>query len=140
MGGSRMVGEKIAFSDITEFYYTRAASSYPPDYQRYQFAVENGTCTLYHETRKGDHWPLTEEDITLSGTVTLTEQQKAEFFSLLEGGQVTKRKEQVSSGASGPWLYLYWKGDRGKEQVFSFRDYGVQTAFAEFCKELVETN
>ena len=69
----RIVGADIADEDIADFYYTYSTSTDPPFYQRYRFYVEDGKKLFYHETREGGGWPQTEENITLSGTVELTE-------------------------------------------------------------------
>ena len=42
--GEKTVGRDIKIDDITEFYYTYSSSTNPPDYQRYRFYVEDGTC------------------------------------------------------------------------------------------------
>jgi len=54
----------------------------------------------------------------------------------VKGGKVEKRKEHLESGGSGPWLYLYWKGDKAKIQEFSFANLGKKTSFEEFCVKL----
>ena len=132
------VGDEIAAADVTEFYYTVAGSTNPPDYQRYRFSVEDGRYLFYHETRAGDHWPLTEADITVSGSKELTAAEWAEFWALLDGGQVRSREDDASAGGSGPWLYLYWQGDRDRYQQFSFADAGRLAAFEDFCRALSE--
>ena len=132
----KTVGKDIAIEDISEFYYTYATSTYPPDYQRYLFYVDNGTSMFYHEKREGDHWPLSEDDITISGSIELSEEEWSYFFSLLKDGKVKKRSESADSGRSGPWLYLYWNGDRSKYQEFSFASWDAEVSFEEFCVEL----
>lgn len=134
------VGTDIAAEDVTEFVYTLASSSYPPDYQRYRFYAENGKYWFYHEKREGFTFPLTESDITVSGSIELTEAEWAEFWGCLEGGKVQKRTESTESGSSGPALYLYWTGDRSQYQQFSFSSFNAQSAFEEFCSEIVRTN
>ena len=131
-----VVGKNISPEDITEFYYTYDSSAYPPDYQRYRFYTEDGTGMFYHETREGDHWPLMEEDVTVSGTKELTEEEWEEFCSYLEGGHVRKREESLEDGDAGPWLYLYWKRDQSVYQEFSFASPEAQTSFEEFCQSL----
>ena len=133
---SRTVGKDIAFADITEFYFTRTASTYPPDYQRYHFSVTDGTYLFYHETRDGNAFPLTEQHITLSGTVELTAAQWDAFLAFLNGGSVSKRSESAAGGSSGPSLYLYWIGDRGTYQMFSFPSRDAAAAFESFCEAL----
>lgn len=131
------VGADVAFGDITDFYYTYNPSSFPPEYQRYRFYVEDGTRFFYHETREGDGWPLTEEDVTASGTAELTEAQWAQFCDCLNGGTVRDREEHLETGDAGPWLYLYWNGDAGECQEFSFASWEKREAFEALCEALV---
>ena len=63
-----LVGTDVAKADITDFYYTVDASTYPPHYQRYRFYVEDGKKWFFHESRQGGGWPQTEEDTVASGT------------------------------------------------------------------------
>ena len=135
--GSKTVGKEIREADITEFYYTLSGSTYPPDYQRYHFYTEGGKVWFYHEKREGTRWPLQEEDITRSGKKELDEKQKGTLFACLKGGTVKARSEDASAGGRGPWLYLYWKGDRGKVQEFSFASYEQRLAFEKFCGGLI---
>ena len=135
-GRERVLWKDISTGDFTEFYYTVSSSTYPPEFQRYRFYSENGEVYFYHETREGDHWPLTEADVTVSGTLKLSDEQKTAFFAALEGGTVTARDESADSGGSGPWLYIYWNGDKAKYQKYSFADYGAQSKFLELCLEL----
>jgi hypothetical protein len=130
------VGKQIAPDAITEFYCTYSSSANPPDYQRYRFYRQENGYWLYHETRAGDHWPLTEEDITLSGTVALQEGQWTQLMQLLNDGKVVRRSDSAEAGGSGPWLYLYWTGDKGEYQVFSFAAYDKLAAFESLCAEL----
>lgn len=132
----RTVGKHIAPEEITEFFYTEASSAYPPGYQRYRFYTEAGKTFFYHETREGLHWPLTEEDISCSGSVQLSEEAWARFMDCLRGGSVRKRGENAESGGSAPALYLYWKGDRAKYQEFSFASPDKLRAFEALCAEL----
>ena len=71
----KIVGEEILFEEVTDFYYTVDASTFPPYYQRYRLYTEDGTHFFYHETREGGGWPQTEENITRSGTKELGEDQ-----------------------------------------------------------------
>ncbi|MBR5931680.1 MAG: hypothetical protein IKZ95_06620 [Lachnospiraceae bacterium] len=135
-GKGMIVGEKIKKDDITDFYYTYDSSTDPPDYLRYRFFVQDGTCWFHYEKREGDHWPLTEEDISDSVDVELTPDQWQQFYEYLEGGSVTAREESVTSGDAGPWMYIYWKKDKSKYQVFEFESWGRQKEFEEFCKQL----
>lgn len=134
--GKQTVGKGIGINDVTEFYYTYASSTFPPQYQRYRFFMEGGKRYFYHEKREGNVFPLTEAHITVSGTAELTETDWKRFFGFLEGGTVKKREENVTSGDAGPWLYLYWNGDNGCVQEFSFASYGKLSEFEAYCAEL----
>ena len=134
----RIVGTDIPKYSITEFYFTYDSSTYPPEFQRYRISSENGKHYFYHEKREGDHWPLTEEDATVKGTLELTDEEWDQAFSLLKGGIVTGREDSADSGGGGPWLYLYWNGDKGKYQVFRFESYGAQREYEELCVEWKE--
>lgn len=136
--GELTVGTDIAPGDITEFYYTYSASTDPPVYRRYRFYAEDGKTCFSHEVREGDHWPLREEDISVSGTKELTPEEWGEFLDCVKGGAVKKRAEDPADGSSGPWLYLYWTGDRGEYQEFSFPAYGDRLAFEALCLRLKE--
>ena len=106
------------------------------EYEPDRFYTEGGAKYFYHETRAGERFPLTEEDITESGTRELSDAEWNEFYTLLCGGTVSNRSEDTSSGDSGPWLYLYWKNDKGTMQEYRFADYGAQQAFEQFCLRL----
>ena len=134
------VGADITAEEVTEFVYTLASSTYPPDYQRYRFYEESGRYWFWHEKREGNKFPLTESDITVSGTLELSEAEWAAFLGCLEGGKVQKRSENTETGRSGPALYLYWTGDRSKYQQFSFSSLSAQTSFEEFCAKLAESD
>ena len=131
--GSKTVGKNIKIDDVNDFYYTVDASTNPPHFQRYRFYAENGKYYFYHEKREGDHWPLTGEDVTVSGTVELTNDQWQQFFDCINGGKVIKRQEHLESGGRGPWLYLYWKKDKGTIQEFSFESLEKRRAFEQLC-------
>lgn len=135
-GRQRTVGTDVLLSDVTEFYYTTAASTNPASRQQYRFYMEGEQWWFYHESREGSHWPLTEKDITACGAKQLSQQEYEQFTESISGGSVTKRTENADSGSRGPWLYLYWKGDEGKYQQFAFADYAAQTAFEQFCAAL----
>lgn len=137
---SYVVGKDIKAEDITEFYFTEASSTYPPEYQRYKFSADNGKYVFTHEKREGDRFPLTEEDVTVTGSFEMTKDQWDCFLELIRDGEVEKRKEAVSSGASGPYVYLYWKKDRSVYQKFSFCSYEKMQAFSDFCDELTDNS
>ena len=130
------VGKEISVEDIIDFYYTYDASTDPPHYQRYRFYTEDGRYYFFHETRQGDSWPQTEEDITASGTAELTDEEWTVFCDLLRGGSVKARCEEDVDGDPGPWLYLYWTGDEGEYQEYSFHSYSDRNAFETFCSVL----
>ena len=134
------VGTDIRQEDISEFYYTYENINYNAFYQRYRFYAEDGSYYFYHETRERpeDYGPATEEDITASGTVELTEAQWGEFFGYLKDGTVVKRAESTESGSRGPWLYLYWSGDKSEYQEFSFDSVTTRRSFEDFCAELAQ--
>jgi len=134
--GELVVGTDVALEDITEFWYTYDSSTNPPAFQRYRFFVEDGERLFHHETRSGDHWPLTEEDITVSGTMELSEAQWSAFLDLLKDGTVKEREESLEDGNAGPWLYLYWKGDRSVCQEYSFASWDRESSFEDFCVAL----
>ena len=134
----KTVGKDIAVEDITDFYYTVENINYDAYYQRYRFYIEDGKHIFFHETRErpDDYGPCTEEDTTLTGTMELTDEQWAQFTDLVSGGTVKARSDSAESGDTGPWLYLYWTGDNGKIQQFSFESYGKKAEFEEYCATL----
>lgn len=134
---SFVFGKDIKEEDFNEFYYTYSKTVNPPEFQRYRFYVEDGKHMFYHEKREGDSVFLTEEDITISGSVEMSDDEWKTFCDYLESGTVVKRSESTASGGGGPWMYLYWEGDRGELQEFSFDDYEMLISFEEFCVGLV---
>ena len=132
------VGADIAFDAITDFYYTYESSTFPPEYQRYRFYLEDGRRCFFHETREGDSFPLTEADATQRGTLELTADEWAEFCACIAGGTVKRREESIVDGDAGPWMYLYWTGDKGEYQEYSFASYGAQLEFEAMCEALRE--
>ena len=135
-GGPLTVGDGIKLEQISDFYYTVSTSTNPPFFQRYRVVTEDGVHTFYHEKREGDHWPLTENDVTISGRKELSPDEWTQFCKCIEGGTVTERKEETSTGGSGPGLYIYWDGDKGTKQVFAFRDLDAQYDFRKFCEDM----
>ena len=138
-GSGMIVGKDIQIEDITDFYYTEENINYDAYYQRYRFYVEDGKHMFFHETRerKNDYGPCTEDDTTLIGTMELTDDQWSQFADFVSGGTVKAREDSTDAGGSGPWLYLYWKNDKGKYQQFSFDSYDTEARFEEFCLSLV---
>ena len=96
---------------------------------------------FYHETREkpGEYGPTSEADITVSGTVELSDDERKEFLTFLKDGTVSARKDIGESGDSGPWTFIYWKNDKEKYQVFDFPSYGTKLKFEEFCSALSRT-
>ena len=131
--GNSDVSQNTYFNGFTDFYYTYDASTNPPHYQRYRFYVEDGKYFFYHETREGGGWPQTEEDITVSGTVELTEEDRNTFFSCLEGGTIKDPNDDLSDGDTGPCTYIY-RGN-GQEE-YEFPSYAARVAFEEYCEGL----
>ena len=139
--GKMVVGQRIAQEDITEFYWTYANINFDARYQRYRFFLENGVPHFFHDTRErpnGYGW-LTEEDTAAMGSRELTPEEWGQFFVLVAGGTVEKRTDSAESGDSGPWYYLYWKGDRDVYQVFTFASGESEAAFEEFGRILAKT-
>ena len=136
----KMVGKDILKEDISDFYYTESNINYDAYYQRYRFYVEDGKYMFFHETRerKDDYGPCTEDDTTLTETRELTKEQWSQFYDLVNGGTVREREESAEAGDSGPWIYLYWKKDKGSIQQFTFESYAKQKQFVEFCLSFVE--
>ena len=137
-----IVGTDIAFDDITDFYWTEENINFNAYYQRYRIYAGDGKHLFFHETRerKDDYGPCTEEDITQSGTIELSEEQWSQFCELFNGGTVRAREESTETGGRGPWLYMYWKNDKSKYQQFSFESYETAARFEEFCLSLVSEN
>ena len=123
----------LSIEEIRDFYYTYDASSYPPVYQRYRFYEEDGEYFFFHETREGEDWPQTEESITASGTVKLTEEDWKTFFGYIADGTLKQPEDEALSGDAGPWMYLY----RGKgQEEYVFASYAARLAFEEYCRKL----
>ena len=68
----------------------------------------------------------------------LTDDEWSDFFEIIKGGEVKAREDNIETGGSGPWTYLYWSGDKGKYQQYSFESYGSQKTFESFCESLAE--
>ena len=136
-GCTKSVGKQISKDKFKEFYYTYSTTVNPPEFQRYRFYMEDGKAFFYHEKREGNNVFLTEDDITVSGTKELSSEEWTAFWNLINGGCVKSRSENVDSGNSGPWLYLYWNGDQDVCQEFTFRDSEIVYEFEVFCEGLV---
>ena len=131
-----IVGDSISKEQIGEFFYTYSTSANPPEYQRYHFYKDNNKLYFYHEKREGEEWPLTEKNITESGTVELTNKEWDTLFDYLLGGKVERRAKNETSDSGGVDLYLYWDNDRDINQQFSFLTSDTQKRFEDFCMSL----
>ena len=135
-----VVDKDISMGDITEFYYTVDAPLAVSSYLRYRIHAEDGKMLLFHESRQGGAWPLTEEHAVFSGTVELTDEDWQALYGCLRGGAVKRRSDDIIDGDSGPWMYLYWAGDEGEIQEFSFASYEKQVEFESLCSRLAENH
>ena len=137
---SKITNRKIPVTDITDFYYNVENINFNAYYQRYRFYVEDGKFMFLHETRQieNDYGPTSEKDRTRYGVFELTEEEWLDFIALIQDGEVVARTESMETGDEGPRTYLYWKGDKGKYQEFSFPSYGVRQEFVAFCEALAE--
>ena len=133
LNSTKTVGKNIKEDDFNEFYYTYSTTVNPPEFQRYRIYTENGKRMFYHEKREGDRVFLTEEDITVAGSKELSPEEWKTFWNLISEGTVKNRREKITAGGAGPWLYLYWNGDKDKCQEFTFADFEKKTEFEEFC-------
>ena len=131
-----IMGTDIGAAEINDFYYTYSTSTNPPFFQRYRFYQKDGAYYFYHETREGGGWPQTEEDITVSGTAEITEEDWSVFFSLLIGGSVHAPAEDDETGSAGPWMYVY--RENGQEE-FEFPSYEARDAFEAYCEALKDS-
>lgn len=134
----RLVGTDVPLEQTTEFYWTYATSTFPPTYQRYHFYSDANGWLFYHERREGERFPLTEEDVVASGTLRLSDKDRANLFAALTDGTVRAREDAPTSGGSGPWTYLYWTGDRTVYQAFEFASRDRADAFQALCNALTE--
>jgi len=134
----KVVGRDVTEDSFKEFYYTYSTTVNPPEFQRYRFYMEDGKPMFYHEKREGNKVFLTEEDIMVYGTMELSEEEFKSFWNYMCNGTVRNREENTSTGGKGPWLYMYWDGDKDKCQQFSFNEDGMELEFEEFCISLKE--
>ncbi len=135
---SFIAGTDITGSDITEFYYTEENINYDAYYLRYRFYVEDDRYMFFYEERErvDDYGPATEEDTIAKVDREITEDEWKQFFDIISGGKVTARQESDEAGDSGPWTYLYWKGDKSEYQEYSFASYAKQKEFVTLCETL----
>ena len=140
-----VVGDEVTREQMKEFWFTRSGSTNPPTFQRYEILCEDGKWFLYHEKREGDHWPLEESDVTVSGKIELTTEECDKIWEMLSGGKVMRRKESTEAGGAGPWLYLYWKEDAADSEMSEFQEYyfesyAKQQEFEEWCAAKVNVS
>lgn len=137
-----IVGKDIKIEDVNDFYYTYSHINFNPVYQRYRFYVENNKYMFFHDKRekKNEYGYLTEKDSVRNGTFEISKQDFETFFDFLKEGTVIKRQESTTTGDSGPWMYLYWKNDKGKIQEFSFKSYDTKERFVNYCEKLISRN
>ena len=130
-----ITNRKISVEDVTEFYYTAENINYDAFCKRYRFYKEDGKYMFRHETRErpGRYGPATEEDITSSGTLELSDDEWKDFLTILKDGTVSALKDTGESGGNGTWTFIYWKKDKGKYRVFEFPDYGARVRFEKYC-------
>lgn len=135
-----ITNRNIPSDDVMEFYYTVENINYNAFYQRYRFYREDGKYLFHHETRErpGQYGPTTEADITNSGTIELTAEEWKDILTHLKDGTVSARKDSGKSGDSGPWTFIYWKNDKGKDQVFEFPTDDARVRFEEYCASLAQ--
>ena len=140
--GVKTVGTDILPADITDFYYTEENINFNAYYLRYRFYIEDGKKYFFYDERKrdGEYGPATEADRIMSGSFEISDDVWDEFFESIKGGTVKKRTESADSGDSGPWTYLYWNGDKGKIQEYSFASQDSRNTFIEICRRLSEDN
>lgn len=130
--------EQIGEARFKDFYFTYSSTADPPKFQRYRFFKDGEERYFYHEKREGHKVFLTEDDITVSGTVRMTDEEWQKFWAFINNGAVYERTDDTRSGGSGPWLFIYWDGDRGTKQVLDLEDPASAIALEEFCEELKE--
>ena len=129
------VGSDIEADDITEFYYTVENINYNASYLRYRFYSQDGKHMFFFEKRErpNDYGPTTDKDTIAKAEFELSDDQWNEFFDLVKDGTVRKRHTSAESGDTGPWLYLYWKGDKGEYQEYTFQSEQKLLEFEDFC-------
>ena len=132
----KTVGRNIKLKDVTEFYRTDSAMTDPPRSQRYHFHIEDGKYLFTHEKREGASFFDTNSEADESGTLEMTEEEWEVFLETLEGGTVVRRDDPMLSDGKNTALYIYWTGDKGEWQVFSFADNTKYAAFESLCFEL----
>ena len=135
--GTLTAGQELPLEEITEFVFTRENINYHASFLRYRYYLEDGKPFFSHVRReREDYGPTTEKDTVASGTMALSQNDWNQVLLLIQGGKVRKRQDSAESGSSGPWMYLYWRNDRGEIQEYSFASYGAERSFEEFSEQL----
>ena len=135
------VGKDLDPAQITDFYCVIDESTYPPTFLRYHYYTADGKWYLYHETRMGEDWPLNEEDIVHSGTVSLTDEDKAALFVCLNGGTVRATDgDELTDGDDGPWCCLYRTDNPENPQEYRFASPAQRSAFESLCAGLAQNH
>ena len=132
----KTVGSSVPFDSINEFSCSWYSTAFPAENTEYRFVRSGSGWTYSYKHLKGEHLPLTEEDLIDSCTLSLSDEQTARFYSFLESGKVSRHKESVEAGGSGPWYLIRFSGDRDSFIDFSFADYDREESFHQFCSEL----
>jgi len=138
--GSKTVGKDITSADITEFFYTEENINFNAYYLRYRFFIRDGKKYFFYDERKrdGEYGPAAEADRIMYGYYEIPDDTWNEFYETIKDGTVVKRTVSTASGDSGPWTYLYWSGDKGKIQEYSFASQQAEDSFLEICRRLAE--
>lgn len=141
-GEIMVVGKDIIEEDINEFYYTIENINYDAYYLRYKLYNEDGKHMFFFEERKrpDDYGPTTEEDTVAKCEFDLSDKEWSRFYEIISGGEVTARGDDPETGDEGPWTYLYWTGDEGDIQQYSFESEKKMAAFKKLCERLVKKN
>ena len=139
-GEIMIVGKDINEEDISEFYYTIENINYDAYYLRYEFYIEDGKHMFFFEERKrpDDYGPTTEEDTVAKCEFELSDKEWSRFYETISDGEVTARDEDPETGDEGPWTYLYWSGDEGDCQQYSFKSEKNRAAFEKLCERIVK--
>lgn len=135
---AKTAGRDFGSEDLNEFHYTYCFTGYPPEYLKYKLYTEDGRHMFYYEWRDESTFSFSLEGPPTAGcTEELTDEQWQEFWSCLEGGTVKSRSENNADGGDGgPEFYLYWNGDKGDIQEFSFATAARREKFEELSRNL----
>ncbi len=139
-GEETITNRAIPLEDVTDFYYTYENINFNAYFQRYRFYREDGKYYFLHETRErpGQYGPATEADVKRAGTFEITAEEWKDFLAYLKDGTVSAKTDSAASGGSGPWTFLYWKNDKGRDRAFAFPDHDTRNRFEAFCASLAQ--